>query len=381
MGSILQRHRAMRWLAPVGVLGAVAVAAGGMIAAKASPDPLPSASPAELVAGMQHPTVPGFSGTLVAQTSLGLPELPGLTTGSSSSMASLLAGSHTLRLWSGGADEQRVALLGATDETDVFRSGKDVWEWDSSTHTATHLTLPDGEPKPLLTPETPNTLTPQELASRALATIDKSTKVSVDGTRVVADRSAYVVVLTPRDSATRVSSVRISVDGKTKLPLAVQVFARGVAAPAIDVAFSDVSFRAQSPRSFRFTPPPGVTVREAGHSDASPGATSSAPSSSSAPSTSSVPSQRSVPTVPTAPSKAVVIGTGWGAVVEYHATAQQVQQLTKAMLRSLPKVSGAWGSGRLFDSSLFSALVTDDGRVFAGAVDPGALYAAAGTHK
>ena len=41
----------------------------------------------------------------------------------------------------------------------------------------------------------------------------------------------------------------------------------------------------------------------------------------------------------------------------------------------------AWGSGRLLDSKLVSILITDDGRVFAGAVDPSALYAAAATHK
>jgi hypothetical protein len=43
----------------------------------------------------------------------------------------------------------------------------------------------------------------------------------------------------------------------------------------------------------------------------------------------------------------------------------------------LPEVSGAWGSGRLFAGSLFSVLVTDDGRVFAGAVAPAKLYEAA----
>jgi hypothetical protein len=33
----------------------------------------------------------------------------------------------------------------------------------------------------------------------------------------------------------------------------------------------------------------------------------------------------------------------------------------------------------LLDSALFAALITDDGRVFAGAVNPQALYAAAST--
>jgi hypothetical protein len=47
------------------------------------------------------------------------------------------------------------------------------------------------------------------------------------------------------------------------------------------------------------------------------------------------------------------------------------------VLNSLPKVSGSWGSGRLLQSKLFTVLVTDDGRVLAGAVAPDRLYAAA----
>ncbi|WP_279579266.1 hypothetical protein [Fodinicola feengrottensis] len=47
------------------------------------------------------------------------------------------------------------------------------------------------------------------------------------------------------------------------------------------------------------------------------------------------------------------------------------------LLSSLPRVSGTWG-GRLFSSALVSALITDDGRVLVGSVQPSLLYAAAG---
>jgi hypothetical protein len=46
---------------------------------------------------------------------------------------------------------------------------------------------------------------------------------------------------------------------------------------------------------------------------------------------------------------------------------------------ALTPVSGAWGKGRLLESPLVSVLVTADGRVFAGAVAPDTLYAAAGS--
>ncbi|MBQ1014745.1 hypothetical protein KBX53_28170, partial [Micromonospora sp. M51] len=47
------------------------------------------------------------------------------------------------------------------------------------------------------------------------------------------------------------------------------------------------------------------------------------------------------------------------------------------LLGGLPAVSGDWGSGRLFSTRLFTVLLTDDGRVLAGAVTPERLYQAA----
>ena len=49
------------------------------------------------------------------------------------------------------------------------------------------------------------------------------------------------------------------------------------------------------------------------------------------------------------------------------------------MLKTLPAVSGSWGSGHLFEGTLVSVVITNDGRVAAGAVTPATLYAALGT--
>ena len=46
------------------------------------------------------------------------------------------------------------------------------------------------------------------------------------------------------------------------------------------------------------------------------------------------------------------------------------------MLSSIPEVSGTWGKGRVIDGTLFSAVLTDDGRIAVGAVAPEALFAA-----
>ena len=47
------------------------------------------------------------------------------------------------------------------------------------------------------------------------------------------------------------------------------------------------------------------------------------------------------------------------------------------LVGALPTVSGAWGSGHLLTGTLFSVLLTDDGRLLVGAVGPERLYPAA----
>jgi outer membrane lipoprotein-sorting protein len=347
----------------VGVVGVVGLAAGGMLTATASPDQLPEMTTTGLLADVQTATVSGFSGTVVAQMSLGLPSIPAIggSGDSQASVATLLTGSHTLRFWYGGADRQRVALLGVTSETDFFHLGRDVWQWDSATHVATHTTLPArpaAAPTPL--PTATEDLTPPQLAAQALAAIRPSTLVTIGQNRVVADRSAYDLVLTPRDSATRIGSVHIAVDGATKMPLGVQVYARGETSPAVDVAFSSVSFTTPSAKYFRFAPPPGATVR-----------TGTLPPDAGAPANAAGAANDPV----------TVTGSGWTAVAEYRGTPKELASISDAVLSALPRVSGSWGDGRLMESALASVLVMGDGRVFAGAVDPAALYAAASTHK
>jgi hypothetical protein len=46
------------------------------------------------------------------------------------------------------------------------------------------------------------------------------------------------------------------------------------------------------------------------------------------------------------------------------------------MLNSLQRVQGSWGSGRLLRGTLFSVVLTDDGRVAVGSVEPEMLYRA-----
>jgi hypothetical protein len=79
-----------------------------------------------------------------------------------------------------------------------------------------------------------------------------------------------------------------------------------------------------------------------------------------------------------------VVGKAWTSVLVAKLPADEAQGKPgtgsmSSMLRMLPEVSGSWGSGHLLKGSLFSVLLTDDGRVAVGAVPPSMLYQALGS--
>jgi outer membrane lipoprotein-sorting protein len=359
--SVLTSHPKLRWLVPVSA--AVAVLGGGAAigAVTALADSsLPPRSAAELLVDLQNARLDAFSGTVVARADLGLPPMPGMGAGSSD-LTALAGGTHTLRVWYSGPDKARVALLGTLDETDVITNGTDVWTWSSKQNTATHRTLAPGE-KPALPSPLPTAsglgLTPEQIATMALTAIDPTTTVSTDGSASVAGRSAYELVLSPKDPASLIGSVSLAIDAQEHVPLRVQVRAKGATDPVIEVAFTQVSFAQPDPDEFVFKGPT-VEAPATGAPDG-PGATK--PDASK----------------PEAKPASKVIGTGWTSVLAVRPPADNAQAKTlQNFVAQLPAVSGSWGSGHILAGSLFSVLLTDDGRLLVGAVSPLKLYQAA----
>ncbi len=375
---------AWRWAVP-GAVVAVALGATALsgIAADATTT-LPPRSAAELLVDVQSASVTGLSGTVVQNAALGLPELPVQVGGQgSSSFGSLVSGSHTLRVWAAGPERQRLALLGTLGESDIVRNGRDVWTWSSDENAATHYRLADrAAAAPTIRPDVA-AMTPQQAADAALAAIDPSTRVSTDGTATVAGRDAYELVLLPRDTGSLVGQVRIAIDGEHRVPLRVQVFARDAVTAAFEVGFTQVSFDVPGDEQFAFTPPPGATVTESSVGLGA-GPTSTVPVEPVPVESGPVDSGLGGVAAPR------IVGSGWTAVLVTTRLAESPSagQGTRdgrasgldltAVLDALPRVSGDWGTGRLLQSALFSVLITDDGRVLAGAVPADALYRAAG---
>ena len=352
------RTRLLRWGVPVAATAAVAVVASGVLTAEADP-PLPPKTAGQLLVDIQGAGVAGLSGTVVQDSDLGLPSLPDMGRRGGGGLTSLLTGSHTLRVWYAGQDKQRVALLDSLGETDVVRNGTDVWLWSSESNSATRYRVPAGKGGADATRELPAGVTPQQAAETALRALDPTTEVSTDGTRQVAGRDAYELVLAPKDTRSLVGQVRLAVDAETSVPLRVQVFPRATGdGPAFSVGFTSVTFEVPGDEQFAFTPPPGVTVTE-GTLPAGP------------------PSKADRAAAERAAGATRTVGSGWTTVAVLPGPAGRTDGAAAAFLEQLPRVSGSWGSGRLLTSRLVSVLLTDDGRVVAGAVPPELLYAAA----
>lgn len=365
------RRPSLRWLVPL--LAAVLLLSAGSVAGvltASARGALPARSASQLLLDVSKARLDGLSGTIVQNADLGLPSIPGMSGGGSSEMTSLVSGSHTLRLWYAGPNRVRLALLGSLGESDLVRNGTDFWTWSSTNKTATHRSLP------LSGHDTPRSLaqaapvTPQQAADTALRAISPTTKVTTDGTAVVAGRNAYELVLQPKDAGSLVDSVHIAIDAKTHIPTRVQVFAKGAGDPSFEVGFTSFDPSTPAKSAFRFNPPPGTKVTESGKSMESPksGLGTRKPKHHHATGATGASGAGARPQV---------VGTGWASVVvakvPHGATgSNQVKQ----MLAVLPQVSGSWGSGRLLRGTLFSAVLTDDGRVAMGAVAPEGLYAA-----
>jgi outer membrane lipoprotein-sorting protein len=379
----------MRWLVPsaAAVLVIGGGAAAGTIVANADPS-LPERSAAQLLVDVQNAKVDGLSGTVVQRADLKLPALSGLGEGGADLMK-LITGNNTVRVWYAGEDKARVAVLSTLGETDIIRNGTDVWVWNSRENTATNMKVPAdfGKRTPSTAPaELPST--PADAAAMALAAIDPTTAVSTTGTATVAGRDAYELVLVPRDTASLVGQVRLAIDAEEHIPLRVDMYAKDATAPALRVGFEQVSFTVPDAQQFAFNPPPGAKIDRKSAGDVAADPKSALPSEKSAGKrpAGKAPAGKALAEKDAAEVEPTVVGKGWTSIVVAKMPADAkadadapagVPQLD-AILDQLPKVSGTWGSGRLLSSALFSALVTDDGRVFAGAVTPEKLYEVAG---
>jgi outer membrane lipoprotein-sorting protein len=381
------RRKAARYVVPVAVVGVAAATIGLVPALADSGDPsLPKITAEQLIEKIAKSDVQQLSGTVKVSTDLGLPSLGGLesgmlsgvTKGSGGSSADpqsklmeLASGTHTVRVAADGPDKAKVSVLENAAEYSIIHNGNDVWAYDSKSNEVYHSTAPAAEKGQEKAPKDVPT-TPKQLADEALKSVDDTTSVTVDGTAQVAGRDAYKLLIKPKQSGSTVGAITVAVDAKTGVPLKFTLVPTSGGAAVVDAGFTQVAFAKPAASTFDFTPPKGAKVTEGKDSKGSKD--SKAPES--APSRGDL--GKGLDGLKT-------VGKGWSTIAEFDTGGQGMPSGSSSQggnvsgfLNSLgDHVKGKFGSGTVFSTRLVNALITDDGKVYAGAVTKDALVKAA----
>ncbi|WP_210508081.1 DUF2092 domain-containing protein [Naasia sp. SYSU D00057] len=340
-------NKLSRWL-PAAAVPIVVVAGAVALPAMSAAGDVPDRRPEEVLDLIASSAGVAFSGTVEQTSELGLPELPesdmkGYGSSDESAVVEFLTGDHSARVFSDGAEGQRVQLLDRLAERDLIRNGSEVWAYDSKRDEAIHAVLPEDA-------EWSAPATPPDLAEALLAKIDPTTAVSVESGNRVAGREVYDLILTPRTEESLVAEIELSVDADTGLPLRVEVDSTDGTDDAVSVGFREIDYDTPSPDLFTFTPAEGTVVHE---KQPTPGVAPAMPE----------------------PPEPVVTGEGWASVVELPGDVLASADPEQAAL--FEQLTVAVPEGRVLSTSLVSVLFTSDGRVLAGAVPVETLQAAA----
>ncbi|WP_217170220.1 DUF2092 domain-containing protein [Streptomyces sp. AC512_CC834] len=398
------RRKAARYVVPVTVMGVAAATIGLVPALADSGDPdLPKVTAEQLIEKIAKSDVQQLSGTVRISTDLGLPDLGGLESGLMSGMSGgpgsggddegsaadpsaklteLVSGSHTLRVAADGPDRQKVSLLEDAAEYSLIHNGKDVWGYDSKSNEVYHSTAPapsDAAERP----EKDVPATPKDFADQALAAIDDTTSVTVDGTAQVAGRDAYKLVVKPKQDGSTVGAITVAVDAETGTPLKFTLTPTSGGAAVVDAGFTKVSFAKPDASTFDFTPPEGAKVTEGDEADKAPEHGRKAPERGG----------KAEGDLAKGMDGLEVIGEGWNSIATFDTGGQGLPTAPAGgdlgdlgdlggFLGSFgDQVKGDFGSGTVFKTRLVNALITDDGKVYAGAVTKDALVKAADAAK
>ncbi|WP_327176251.1 DUF2092 domain-containing protein [Streptomyces sp. NBC_01335] len=389
------RRKASRTLVPVAVAGVAAATIGLVPALADSGDPdLPKITAQQLVEKIAASDTQRLSGTVKITTDLGIPSLGGLagslgqSAGASSGSAApedrlteLASGTHTLKVAADGPDKQRLTILGNSSEYTLIHDSDEVWAHESGSDEVFHAkTGARGHEESSRGAAAEGT--PEQFADQALKAVGDTTSVTVDGTVRVAGRDAYQLLIEPKQSGSTIGSVRIAVDAENGVPLRFTLNPSSGGKAAVNVGFSKVDFGKPAASTFEFTPPEGAKVTEAEDAagqdaagkgsgalaDLLPGGLAGLEGTDGAGGAGAAGGVKAV-------------GEGWTTILRAEAPGGADLASAKGSSSLLDafgdKATGKFGSGTVFSTRLVNALVTDQGKVYVGAVTRDALVRAA----
>lgn len=406
-------NKMKRW-APALAVSAVIAVGTFAIPLQASAVDLPDLTPQQVMLLMDK-KITGFSGTIVKTSDLGLPALemssmmskdmvaemeekmpdgfeefiPNLIEQNAITQAvELISGTHKIRVYASefGA---RIQVLDPMSQRDLIVNQNEMWTYDAKNASATTAKFEDkisAEDKTKLEAEAKASFqeyaaklqldisNPEAVADYLMDMIGETTAVSVGKEHRIAGRSAYQLIAKPKAKNSLIESVYVSVDSETGMALDVKVYSIEQDAPAFQVGFESISFATPDASLFTFTPPVGTTVETLDmpaeletelealkkEYEAKNSAKQFTESDFAAKKAELEAKYADQP-------KPEMIGEGWESVIYLPAVPKEVPM---AMLENelfadlLTQVPG----GKVFSTPVANVLITDAGKVYAGAV-------------
>ena len=406
-------NKMKRW-APALAVSAVIAVGTFAIPLQASAVDLPDLTPQQVMLLMDK-KITGFSGTIVKTSDLGLPALemssmvskdmvaemeekmpdgfeefiPNLIEQNAITQAvELISGTHKIRVYASELGA-RIQVLDPMSQRDLIVNENEMWTYDAKNASATTAKFDDkisAADKTKLEAEAKASFqeyaaklqldisNPEAVADYLMDMIGETTAVSVGKEHRIAGRSAYQLIAKPKAQNSLIESVYVSVDSETGMALDVKVYSKEQDAPAFQVGFESISFATPDASLFAFTPPVGTTVetlempaeleaelealkKEYEAKYASKKFTESDFAAKKAELEAKYADQP----------KPEMIGEGWESVIYLPAVPKEVpmemleNELFADLLTQVP-------GGKVFSTPVANVLITDAGKVYAGAV-------------
>lgn len=230
--------------AVVAVLCALPAAVGAL------PVSTPALSAAQLRSRIASSTAVPYQGYAESYVNLDLPNLPNL-----SNVVALLDGNTYQYVWYRSPGQWRADELTTAGEDDTYQTRHGAYLWD---YARNELTKVVGS-QPVRLPRAADLL-PPALGLRLLGFASRAARFSLLPAQRVAGVAAAGLRLVPADPASTISAVDIWADPNSGLPVAVEVFATGAAAPVLVTRFLGLNLKTPAEAALTPHPGPGIDV-------------------------------------------------------------------------------------------------------------------------
>ena len=384
---------------------------------------LPDKSASEILQMMNQDPDMSFSGRVTKVSNLGLPPIGNMPDISESMMedmeentpegmeefiprmtesnmvtdlVEIISGTHEARIYVDGPDKLRVQVLDPMSERSMIVNGDTVWFYDDDKQAAQYMTVDVAELEAKAEEyEAENSAeieqkiadlpfdinNPAEVADYLLAEASEYSEITVGADQNVAGQAAYELIATPLATETTVDYVSVAIDAETGMALNVKVVAKGQTEPAMEIGFTSIDYSTPAASVFEFNPSSDVTVTEMEMPeeftiDGESYTREELEAELEANKLTEAEYEQKKAEFEASENMPEVIENGWASVVEMKLTEDMPVDMFDSELFS--GITEQVDGGFVITTSLVNMLITDDGRVLAGAVTTDYLLEIAG---